>query len=443
MEDVIKLIKNLHINEEEYVVLACSYGPDSMCLLDLLRKENLNIVVAHFNHKLREESDKEYEDLKEYCKNNNIIFEGKVLDKKIDGNTEAFFREERYKFFREVVSKYDSNFLFTAHHGDDLVETILMRLSRGASFGGYAGFNIISKVKDYTLVRPLVYVTKDEIMDYVNSNNIPYALDKTNESLDYTRNRYRLKVLPILKEINPQIHKKFIKFSDTISEYNEYIEKEVDDYKSKLYINNRLDLNEFNILPLLTKKCLIKSILLEEYDNSINRINDRHVDLVLELINNDKRNSFINLPDNLIVSKYYNIVEFHKEEVNEDYSYELVDNLIVYNNNIMIIKDTGIVKSNYLIRLNKNDIKLPLYIRNRRVGDKIELKNGTKKVGEILSEGKIPQKERNKWPIMVDSDGKILWILGLKKSKFDKQVNEDYDIIVKYVKKGEEDEKEK
>ena len=443
MEDAIKVIRNLNIYEEDYVVLACSYGPDSMSLLDLLRRENLNVVVAHVNHKLRKESDQEYLDLKKYCEDNHLIFEGIELKEKPTGNVEEFFRNERYKYFKEIINKYHSKYLFTAHHGDDLIETILMRLSRGASFGGYAGFSVISEGNNYTLVRPLIYLTKDEILDYVNSNNIPYALDKTNETLDYTRNRYRLKVLPLLKEINPQIHKKFIKFSDTINEYNDYIQSEVDDYKSKLYINKRLDLNEFNILPLLIRKCLIKSILLDEYDNNINRINDKHVNLVLDLINNDKRNSLVNLPNNLVVTKYYNMIEFTKNEEEKDYNYELDHDLVINNNQIMIIKETDIIKSNYLIRLDSKTIKLPLYIRNRKVGDKIELKNGTKKIGEILSESKIPKKERNKWPIMVDSDGKVLWVLGLKKSKFDKQVNEDYDIIVKYVKKGERYEEEK
>ncbi len=443
MEDVIKIINNLKILDDDYVVLACSYGPDSMCLLDILKSLNKNIVVAHVNHKLRKESDKEYLDLEKYCRDNHIIFEGMEITKKPKGNLEEFFRNERYDFFKKIINKYQSKYLFTAHHGDDLVETILMRLSRGASFGGYAGFNIISEGVNYTLVRPLIYLTKDEILDYVNSKNIPYALDKTNETLDYTRNRYRLKVLPLLKEINPQIHKKFIKFSNTINEYNDYIQKEVDDYKSKLYLNRRLDLNEFNILPLLIRKCIIKSILLEEYENNINRVNDKHVDLVLDLINNHKRNSYINLPNGLVVSKYYNIVEFNRDTKIDDYNYELNGDLVINNNKVLVVKETDIIKSNYLIRINSKDIKLPLYIRNRKVGDKIELKNGTKKVGEILSESKIPKKERDGWPIMVDSNGKILWILGLKKSKFDKQVREDYDIIVKYVKKGEKNEEEK
>jgi len=444
MDRAIELIKNLDIYEDDYVVLACSYGPDSMCLLDLLRKENINVVVAHVNHNLRDESIDEYNDLKKYCDDNDIIFEGTEIKEYPKVNIEAYARKFRYNFFNKVVKKYKAKYLFTAHHGDDLVETILMRLSRGSSFGGYVGFHSITKMNGYELVRPLIYVTKDEIILYVDSLNIPYAIDKSNNSLDYTRNKYRHQVLPILKEINPKIHEKFIKFSHIINEYNDYVEKEVDNLYSELYLNNRLDLNEFNILPILLKKCLLKRILYELYGDNINRINDRHIELIFNLIDSYKKNSYIYLPGNIIVSKYYNILEFTKNEEKKVFDFILGDKKIEFDGySIFKVDSTNILKSNYLIRLDSKDIKLPLHVRNRRVGDKIVLKNGTKKVGEILSEAKLPMKERDRYPIVTDSEGKILWIPGVKKSKFDKQNTEDYDIILKYVKKGEEYEKEK
>ena len=101
------------------------------------------------------------------------------------------------------------------------------------------------------------------------------------------------------------------------------------------------------------------------------------------------------------------------------------------------------IKSNYLIRLNKSDVVLPLHIRNRRVGDKILLKNGTKSVGEVLSEAKISLLKRVEYPILTDDIGKVLWIPGVKKSKYDRNINDSYDIIVKCVKEGEKNEEKK
>lgn len=439
MNNVINFINSLDIYDNDKVVLACSYGPDSMCLLDLLLKCHINVVVAHVNHKHRKESDQEYLDLEKYCKEHNLVFEGISIEERED-SSEEYYRNFRYDFFKKVVNKYKAKYLFTAHHGDDLVETILMRLSRGASFSGYAGFKKINKVDNYTIVRPLVYLTKDEIMDYVKNNNIPYAIDATNLSDDYTRNRYRHNVLPVLKEINPNIHQKYLKFSNMLNEYDEYIENEVKNLYSRLYINNRLDLNEFNILPLLLKKELLRMIMLNLYGNDINKVNDKHLELIFDLIDNDKRNSYISLPNNIIVSKYYNILEFNYNKEESQYDYIFEDMLDINAYHIFKIDKTDIIKSNYLIRLNSNEVSLPLHVRNRNVGDKMILKNGTKKVGEILSEKKLSSKERNRIPVIYDNEGKILWIPGIKKSKFDKQINEDYDIILKCVKKGEKNE---
>ena len=443
MDDVVKVIKGLNILADDYVVLACSYGPDSMCLLDILRKENINIVVAHVNHNLREEARNEFLDLKKYCEDNNLIFEGAEIKEKILGNIEAGARDYRYNFFDKIVKKYKAKYLFTAHHGDDLVETVLMRISRGASFSGYAGFKMINEANGYKIIRPLICVTKDEIIKYTQENKIPYAIDSSNLSLDYTRNKFRYQVLPELKDINPNIHKKFIKFSDTINEYNDYLESEVYDLYSKLYNNKKIDLNEFVLLPVLLKKCILKKILINLYKESINKVNDRHIILILNLIDSNKVNGFINLPDGILVKKYYNILEFGKKDDNIFYNYVFDDCLEIYDWSLKIINSTDIIKSNYLIRLSSKDIKMPLYVRSRITGDKMLLKNGSKKVGEILSEAKISKTERDRWPIVCDADGKILWIPGVKKSKFDIEKNKDYDIIIKYVKKGEEYEKKK
>ena len=164
MNEVIGLIRNLNIYDRDYVVLACSYGPDSMCLLDILRKLNINIIVAHVNHNYRKESIVEYSNLEKYCKDNNLIFEGTSISEKVIGNREEFYRNFRYDFFKKILKKYNAKYLFTAHHGDDLVETILMRLSRGSSFKGYGGFSKITKTKDYTIVLPKDEKTEEIVL---------------------------------------------------------------------------------------------------------------------------------------------------------------------------------------------------------------------------------------------------------------------------------------
>ena len=120
---------------------------------------------------------------------------------------------------------------------------------------------------------------------------------------------------------------KFIKFSDTINECNDYLENEIDILLDELYKNNRLDLNEFNLLPYLLKKYLLNRILLSIYNNNINRITDEHINLIFNLIDGDKVNGSINLPCNYVVTKYYNILEFKVRDDVSDYDYILDDKL--------------------------------------------------------------------------------------------------------------------
>ena len=148
MNYVYEFIKKLSINNST-IVAAISGGPDSMLLLDILinlkEELGLKIVVAHVHHNLRQESDYEAIEVEKYCKDNNLIFEMKKIEEYPNGKfSEEVARKIRYDFFDEVVSKYKADTLFTAHHGDDLIETVLMRLTRGSSLKGYAGFESIS-----------------------------------------------------------------------------------------------------------------------------------------------------------------------------------------------------------------------------------------------------------------------------------------------------------
>ena len=170
MKKVIEFLKKT-IDKNTSLVVACSGGPDSMCLLDLVTKLkdelNLNIIVAHVNHKLRIESEEEAKMVENYSKENNLIFELLEITDYINGNfSEEDARKRRYKFFNEVIEKYHASLLLTAHHGDDLIETILMRLTRGSNLSGYIGIKEISQNENYKTLRPLLSIKKDEIINY-------------------------------------------------------------------------------------------------------------------------------------------------------------------------------------------------------------------------------------------------------------------------------------
>ena len=143
MQEVLKYLDKL-LKKDDVIVLGCSGGPDSMALLDLLikmrDKKDIKIVCAHVNHNVRRESAKEMTNLEKYCISKNIIFEKMIITNYTDDNFHNEARTIRYNFFENLITKYNGNYLMTAHHGDDLIETILMRIVRGSTLNGYAGF---------------------------------------------------------------------------------------------------------------------------------------------------------------------------------------------------------------------------------------------------------------------------------------------------------------
>ena len=424
MNDILERLKK-EIPNNSSVIIATSGGPDSMVLLTLLlavkKEKNLKLVCAHVNHKLRKESDDEAEMVKKYCEKENIIFEYMTIDK-YKGNTENYARAKRYEFFDKLIKKYSSPYLLTAHHGDDLTETIMMRLIRGSSLKGYAGFSEITEKKGYKIYRPLITKTKTELLNYAKENNIPYAIDQTNESDNYTRNRIRKYILPTLKKENINVHLKFLEFSKTISETEEYFEK--------VLVNVEIFLTEE---PLIQKK-LIHNILNDVYKDKINLINDNHVNNFLSTVKNKKPNIQINLPNNKILKKSYNYVWIEENKSYEEYDYILKDKVTLPNNHTIEIIDETTDHSNFVTKLNSKEIKLPIHIRSKKYGDKLTLKglNKQKKLKDIFIDEKIPIDKRNSWPVITDDNDKIIWLPGLKKTKFDREKQRNYDIIIRY-----------
>lgn len=435
LDDILKKLDKT-IKENETVITATSGGPDSMALLNLLIKlsktKKITIICAHVNHNLRKESQEEAIMVKKYANENNLIFE-KMEINHYEGNTENYARTQRYNFFEKLIKKYNATYLLTAHHGDDLTETILMRMVRGSSLKGYSGFQEITDNGTYKIYRPLITKTKDELLNYVKTNNIPYAVDKTNFSEEYTRNRYRLNILPILKKENKSVHLKFLKFSETLKLYDDHINKEVNEKLNKIYQKNNLNLNLFENEDELIKRKVLYKILNDLYYKNISLITDNHVELILNIIESPRPNLKINLPNKVLVIKNYQNLYFTKNTEIKPYSFTFENKVILPNDKILIKEETDDT-SNYTIRLNSKELSMPLIVRTRQNGDKMEIKNlnGHKKIKDIFIDEKISESDRNNWPILTDQNNQIIWLPGLKKSKFDKQKHENYDIIIRY-----------
>ena len=423
-----------NINKNDIVVVACSGGPDSMCLLSLVNEIknelNLKIIVAHVNHKLRVESEEEKEMVENYSKENNLIFELLEINKYTNNKfSEDDARKRRYDFFDELIKKYNAKILLTAHHGDDLIETILMRLTRGSNLSGYIGIKMINKNDEYKILRPLLSTTKDNILDYLNKNNIPYRIDKTNEELEHTRNKYRHYILPFLKKENNKVHEKYLKFSKELIEYDNFVNTYI--INNKFIVDNSIVINKINGESDFIKRKALELLIKEIQKKDIFDISDEQMKNLMKLYTLD--NKSIDLNNNYQgINSYGKILILKKNDkvlnkVLLDKDMKLSDYYFYYND------ETKKDNTNSCILLNSNEIKLPLYIRSFDNGDRIVVKNlnGSKKVSDIFIDNKVPKHKRSTYPILVDANNTILWVPNLKKSQFSKDISEKYDIIIK------------
>ncbi|MFA4995676.1 MAG: tRNA lysidine(34) synthetase TilS [Patescibacteria group bacterium] len=208
---VFKVLKNNKENKlimsGDTVIVALSGGPDSMCLFNVLNKLKdqleIKLMACHYNHRLRgQESYNDEEFVKKICIEQGIECFFGSAEKENQFKNEEEAREARYAFFEKISGERRGAKIAIAHNSNDLSETFLMRLFRGAGLKGLSGIPSVRK----NFIRPLLSISRSEIEKYLKDNKIPFRIDKTNKDLKITRNYLRLKILPLLiKNINPNI----------------------------------------------------------------------------------------------------------------------------------------------------------------------------------------------------------------------------------------------
>lgn len=432
MDKVVKnfLTKNKIDLRGQNVCIGISTGVDSSVLLYALQeiKDELgfNIILCHVNHKKRLQSEEEEKYIKEYAKKYNLILEvlHLNLDEIKDENFESAARMKRLEFFNDMMNKYNSKYLFLAHHLNDDMETSLMHMIRGSNLKGYSGINPITYNHDgKVILRPLLTVLKDDILVYSKEHHIKYYEDSSNSELDYTRNRIRHKVIPLLFKENESFDREFIQYKETLynaylivcEKRDKYINEEVIKDSNKIQLN-LLSFNKLNdymqmevLFELLKEKELSRKNILE----------------ILKLINSEKPNLEITYKD-IYFKKVYNNVILSKTKQEDMKKVDIIiDKVGIYDiNETYQLEVKKYTQEDYqkskinLTNLNViwyNINMLPVRLRNRKTGDRIAIKSGTKKVKDLLIDEKIPLSLRDNL-LLLDKDGEVLNIFGVKKS---------------------------
>ena len=306
LEDkVLNTIKRYEqIKSGDTIVVGVSGGPDSICLLNVLKnlqnELKINIVVAHINHMIRKEADSETVFVQDFCEQRDIkcfVKKADVLqiakEKKL--GTEEVGRKIRYDFFEEVKNLVGGNKIATAHNANDNAETVLMNFLRGSGSTGLKG---IEPIRDNKLIRPIIECTRQEIEQYCNEKGLNPKYDKTNQENIYTRNKIRNMLIPYIQEnFNPNIIETINRMSNLIATDEMYFKSIVKQSYKETFISRTekeiiLDLKKFNVLEKVIKSRLI-IYTINELLGTNNGIEKIHIEDVIKLCKNNIGNKYL------------------------------------------------------------------------------------------------------------------------------------------------------
>ena len=306
-EQVLNTIKKYNlIRLDDKVVCGVSGGPDSICMLDTLRKIketgklDFEIIVAHVNHQIREEADLDEEYVINYCKKNDIKCYVKRIDVKEYANnkkqgTEEAGRTVRYEFFNAILKRENANKIAIAHNKNDKIETIIMNVLRGTGISGLKG---IEPIRDGKIIRPLIEIERKDIEEYCAQNSLEPRIDKTNFINDCTRNKVRNIVLPYIKEeFNPNIINTLDRLSAVITEEDEYMQKQTSDVFDNIKIKEEegfiiLDWRKFRLQEVVLQKRLILHAI-ERTIGNVQNIEKVNIDDIIKLCSNKIGNKYL------------------------------------------------------------------------------------------------------------------------------------------------------
>ena len=434
---------NILWQKTDKIALGLSGGVDSIALFHLLvtkYKESYKELVAfHINHGLREQSYEEAEFVENFVKNYNVKFYKKDLNMKDlvrDSHTseEMLARKLRYEAFEEMSLLEGDVKLITAHHKNDQVENILMRLLSGRSMDYNLMIEEKTTIGELAVYRPLLNVLKIDLEQYADKNDLKYYVDSTNFDTDYTRNNIRHNIVPLLNDVNTASFDNLINFSSYYQNINTELKNKVLEVKDDYVILNEDDKVELDKKKLLknTKEeiyFLLRDILANNF--GIFDVKQKVLFTIIEDLKNRNNNKSYDLKNNLKIISEYNSIYVHKIEKK------------CYNDKIeLIIDEVDIDKvytfhqSNFLITTTNNSSEvgfnkedLPLIVTAKRDGDRIQRGKVSKKLSRLFIDEKIPKELRDKLPVIRNKDG-VLGVLGIN-TKVNKNKKYDYYINTK------------
>ena len=401
----------LSLPKDTPVLLAFSGGPDSAALLSMLaiscEASGAPLYAAHLDHMIRKD---EHERDREFCRRTaesyGISFFCESADipsiAKARGESEELTaRNARYAFFERIMREHSIPILVTAHNADDNLETLLLNLTRGSGLRGMCGIPQTRAFANGYIARPIISMTKAEILEYCKENGIEYVFDSTNSCVDYSRNRIRLNVLDELRAINPQISHVALRMCESLRDDEELLSKAAGDFCESNPLP--IQLERLNSMPRPIRRRVIMMLSRE--------LEAVHVLGIERLCLDATPHSEISLPYRMRArtdGKYLFVEKNQKAQGTQSFDFELKHgkNLISDTLSLYVsFNDTNIYKSEISASIASDKIKGKLFARNRAVGDRIFVNGMHKSVKKLMCDAKIPKELRDILPVVYDGDG--------------------------------------
>ena len=413
------------LTDGQAVVAAVSGGPDSAAMLDCLLRLGYRPIVVHLHHGLRgREADADETFVRRLAETHRLPIHVKRVDaaalaREKGVSIEEAGRSARYLFFWEVMERTGCMRTALAHHRDDQAETVLMHMLRGSGPEGLKG---MEPVRDGVFIRPMLYVSREDILAYCRGRGLSYREDATNADTDYRRNRIRHELLPQLTQYNPKIREALCRTAEIMREEDACMAA----YGGRLYaemaaLTDRaisLPINKLMAVPLAMRRRILRRAV--SAVGSMRDVGYGHIEEVLGLLAGP--GSAVQLPGGIraqVCGKALQLNAEGEEEPCPPYAYDLPapGSVTVPEAGVRIAcEETGTpFFDENTVCVDADKIRGRLTVRNRRRGDRFFPYNssGSKKLKDFFIDEKIPRAKRDRIPLVTDDQG-ILWVAGLR-----------------------------
>ena len=403
VKDYIKKHKLLSLSN--LYILALSGGADSVALLLLLDEMGYKVHALHCNFHLRgEESDRDERFCEDLCLKKNIPFHRIHFDTLMYAEThkmsvEMAARELRYRYFEQLRKDIGAEGICVAHHQDDTVETVLLNLVRGTGLRGLTGI----QPRNGAILRPLLCVTRAEIEAYLATKQQDYVTDSTNLETDFVRNKIRLQVVPLLRQLNPAVSENIVRTAEHLTEAQKVLDTVVDTYKG----SNQLDLCA---LQQVGSAEYIVFEWLKQYGFNGSQVQQVISAETGSIFSSPTGYEVLKDRDRLLVEP--TIMAFTPIRIPEEGTYVLPDDrrLNVRRSNPFVSKDS------HEATLDARQVRFPLTVRRVEEGDWMIPygMTGRKLLSDLMTDLKMSLFDRRRQLVVVDAQGAVVWAIGLR-----------------------------